>query len=49
MNEGTAAITLLEESDQDPDGHLNYLYKLPPDVALVGYSSTDLKMLDEVL
>ena len=49
MNEGTAAITMLEESDQDPNGYLNSLYKLLPDVALVRYSGADPKMLDEVL
>ena len=40
MNKGTAAITLLKEPDQDPDGYLN---------TLVGYSSADLKTLDKVL
>ena len=49
MNEGTAAITLLEESDQDLDKYFNCLYKLPLNVALVGYSSADQKTLDKVL
>jgi hypothetical protein len=42
-------IEVIEEFVEDDDGCSDYLYDLPPDVALVGYYGKDLTMLDEAM
>ena len=51
MNEGTAAITILEDLDNDLDNeeHLDCLYEIPSDIALVRDTSSDPRMLDKAL
>ena len=51
MNKGTATITILEDLDNDLDNdeYLNCLYQIPSDIALVGHTSTNPRMLDKAL
>ena len=55
MNNGLVTAIVLtneEQDDEEPDNihkdHDNY-YNLPPDIALIGYASSDPKTLDEAL
>ena len=51
MNEGTTAITILEDLDNNIDNnkHLDCLHGIPSDIALVGHISSDPRTLDEAL
>ena len=55
MNNGlviAVAFTNKEQDDEEPDNiHEDYdnHYNLPPDIALIGYTSSDPKMLDRAL
>lgn len=58
MNEGTAVITVLDDENKEnltieiqdeAKKYLNCFDKLLPDVALIGYSGADPKMLDKAL
>ena len=51
MNKGTAAITILEDPDNNLNNneHLDCLHGIPSDIALVGHISSDPRTLDEAL
>ena len=58
MNEGTVAIMVLDDESienltndiqEEAEDYTNCCDNLPPEVALVGYSGADPKMLDEAL
>ena len=51
MNEGTTAITILEDPDNNLDNnkHIDCLHEIPSDIALVGHIGSDPRMLDEAL